>query len=157
MGRKRKELIIKERFFKILVLFGFTDVTSMIHPEYGYTTDALADYSSDIKRAFKKGTYMINCDYEYTWISIGEYRPSIFYSELNDKLIALAIYLASLKRENSRYKFGKYLDKGFDNAEVYDAIMTSYPYSQMNKDRKEAIERARLELPQILDKVESFK
>lgn len=88
MGRKRKELIIKERFFKILVLFGFTDVTSMIHPEYGYTTDALADYSSDIKRAFKKGTYMINCDYEYTWISIGEYRPSIFYSELNDKLIA---------------------------------------------------------------------
>lgn len=49
MGRKRKELIIKERFFKILVLFGFTDVTSMIHPEYGYTTDALADYSSDIK------------------------------------------------------------------------------------------------------------
>ena len=49
MGRKRKELIIKERFFKILVLFGFTDVTSMLHPEYGYTTDALADYSSDIK------------------------------------------------------------------------------------------------------------
>lgn len=157
MGRKRKELIIKERFFKILVLFGFTDVTNVIHPEYGYTTDALADYSSDIKRAFKKGTYMINCDYEYTWISIGKYRPSIFYSELNDKLIALAIYLASLKSENSRYKFGKYLDKGFDNTEVYDAIMTSYPYSQMNKDRKEAIERVRLELPQILGKVEAFK
>lgn len=54
MGRKRKELIIKERFFKILVLFGFTDVTRMIHPEYGYADDALADYSSDIKRAFKK-------------------------------------------------------------------------------------------------------
>lgn len=157
MGRKRKELIIKERFFKILVLFGFTDVTSMIHPEYGYTDDALADYSSDIKRAFKKDTYMINCDYEYTWISIGEYRPSIFYSELNDKLIALAIYLASLESENSRYKFGKYLDRGIDNTEVYDAIMTSYPYSQMNKDRKEAIERARLYLPQILEKVEAFK
>lgn len=135
---ERKKLISKEKFFKILVSFGFTDVTSMIHPEYGYTDDALADYSSDIKRAFKKGTYMINCDYEYTWISIGEYRPSIFYSELNDKLIALAIYLASLKSENSRYKFGKYLDKGFDNTEVYDAIMTSYPYSQMNKDRKKS-------------------
>ena len=91
------------------------------------------------------------------WISIGEYIPNIFYSKLNDKLIALAIYLASLKSENSRYIFGKYLDKVFDNTEVYDAIMTSYPYSQMNKDRKEAIERARLELPQILDKVESFK
>lgn len=154
---RRDELIFKERFFKILVLFGFTDVTSMKHPEYGYTDDALADYSSDIKRAFKKGTYMINCDYEYTWISIGAYRPSIFYSELNDKLIALAIYLASLKSENSRYKFGKYLDKVIDNTKVYDAIMTSYPYSQMNKDRKEAIKRARLKLPQILAKVKSFK
>ena len=100
---------------------------------------------------------MINCDYEYTWISIGAYRPKIFYSKLNDKLIALAIYLASLKSGNSRYKFGKYLDKGFDNTEVYDAIMTSYPYSQMNKDRKEAIKRARLKLPQILAKVKSFK
>lgn len=77
---ERKELIIKERFFKILVLFGFTDVTGMIYPDYGYTADALADYSSDIKRAFKKGTYFITCDYGYTWISIGEYRPSIYYT-----------------------------------------------------------------------------
>ena len=153
----RKELIIRERFFKILVSFGFTDVTKEIHPEYKYTDDALADYSSDIKRAFKNGTYMINCDYGYTWISIGESRPSIYYERLNDKMIALAIYLASLKSDNSRYAFGRYLDKGVDYTEVYDAIMTSYPYSQMNKDRKEAIERARYELPQILDKVESFK
>lgn len=157
MGLKSKELIIKERFFKILVSFGFTDVTKEIHPEYGYTDDALADYSSDIKRAFKKGTYMINCDYDYAWISIGESRPNIFYDKLNDKLIALAIYLGNLKSENSRYKFGKYLDKGLDYTEVYDAIMTSYPYPQMNKDRKKAIENARLELPQILEKVETFE
>ena len=51
------------RFFKILLKAEFTEVSLQIHPEYKYSEAELADYTLMMKRAFKKGTYFINCDY----------------------------------------------------------------------------------------------
>ena len=69
-------------------------------------------------------------------------------------MIALVIFLGGLKTENSRYKFGRY--KTEDKNDVYDAVMTSYPYYKMFKARKNAIEEARTQLPKILEEVRSL-
>ena len=47
----------------------------------------LADYDILMKRAFKKGTYIINCDYADAYINIGEFSHKLGYSQLTDKLI----------------------------------------------------------------------
>lgn len=142
---------MKERFFRILTEFGFSENTNEYYSEYGYTPEQLSDYSEMIKRAFKMGTYTINCDYGVAWISIGEHKKPISFEKISDKLIALVIYLATLKTKNSRYMFGRYLDKVMGFNEIYDAIMTSYPYSNMNNHRKMSIEDARTKLPKILE------
>ena len=74
-------------------------------------------------------------------------------------MIALVIFLGGLKTENSRYKFGRYKFgryKTQDTNDVYDAVMTSYPYDNMFKARKKAIEEARIQLPKILEEVRSL-
>lgn len=87
-----------------------------------------------MKRAFKKGTYFINCDYGGASIKVGESSEFKSFEDISDKLLALVIFLGGLKTENSRYKFGRY--KTEDKNDVYDAIMTSYPYDSMFKARK---------------------
>ena len=63
MGRKTNEVKAKERFFRILLSAGFTDITKNFYKEKGYSEEVLANYSELIKRAFQKGKYIINCDY----------------------------------------------------------------------------------------------
>lgn len=116
----------------------------------------LADYDILMKRAFKKGTYIINCDYADAYISIGEFSHKLGYSQLTDKLIALVIFLAGLKNENSRYKFGRYITVDKDMVDVYDEVMTSYPYRNLTKRCKQSIEDARIQLPRILESIMHF-
>ena len=77
------------RFFRILLNAGFEDITREFHSDYRYSEEMLANYDILMKRAFKKGTYIINCDYDAANISIGEFRHKLGYSQLTDKLIAL--------------------------------------------------------------------
>lgn len=151
MKRQIKE---KVRFFNILLHNGFIDVTQKIHTEYEFTEQELTDYTLMMKRAFAKGSYCVNCDYSEAWIKVGERTSKIEFTNISDKLIALIVYLASLKSENCRYKFGRYICNVGD---VYDAVMKTYPYSKPSKNCKVAIENARNELPKILEKVMSFK
>ena len=60
MGRKTNEVKAKERFFRILLSAGFTDITKNFYKEKGYSEEVLANYSKLIKRAFQKGKYIIN-------------------------------------------------------------------------------------------------
>lgn len=108
-----------------------------------------------MKQAFKKSTYSINCDYGGAFIKVRESSEYKSFENISDKLIALVIYLGSLKTKNSRYKFGRYKTK--DTNDVYDAVMTSYPYDNMFKARKKAIEEARTQLPKILEEVRSLE
>ena len=144
------------RFFRILLNAGFEDITREFHSDYGFSEEMLADYDILMKRAFKKGTYIINCDYGDAYISIGEFRHKLGYSKLTDKLIALVIYLAGLKNENSRYKFGRYITVDKDMVDVYDEVMTSYPYNNPPKRCKQSIEDARNQLPKILENIMQF-
>ena len=144
------------RFFRILLNAGFEDITREFHSDYRYSEEMLADYDILMKRAFKKGTYIINCDYGDAYISIGEFSHKIGYSQLTDKLIALVIFLAGLKNENSRYKFGRYITGNKDMVDVYDEVMTSYPYNSPSKRCKQSIEDARIQLPRILDSIMQF-
>ena len=98
------------------------------NPEYKYSEAELAEYTLMMKRAFKNGTYFINCDYGSAGIQVGDYHKKIGFDHISDKLIALVIYHSRLKSANSRYKFGYYAYKVSDLNDVYDAIMTSYPY-----------------------------
>lgn len=56
------------------------------------------------------------------------YHKKIGFDQISDKLIAFTFYLSASKSANSRYKFGYYAYKVSDLNDVYDAIMTSYPY-----------------------------
>ena len=58
MGRKTNEVKAKERFFRILLSAGFTDITKNFYKEKGYSEEVLANYSKLIKRAFQKGKYI---------------------------------------------------------------------------------------------------
>lgn len=69
----------------------------------------LADYAQLMKRAFKKGNYLINCDYGCAGIKVGDSCEKMGFEHISDKRIALVIYLAGLKNNNSRYKFGYYV------------------------------------------------
>ena len=112
-----------------------------------------------MKRAFKKGTYFINCDYGGASIKVGESSEFKSFEDISDKLIALVIFLGGLKTENSRYKFGRYKFgryKTQDTNDFYDPVMTSYPDDIMFKARKKAIEEARIQLPKILEEVRSL-
>lgn len=144
------------RFFRILLNAGFEDITREFHSDYRYSEEMLAEYNIIMKRAFKKGTYIINCDYDAVNISIGEFRHKLGYSQLTDKLIALVIFLAGLKNENSRYKFGRYITVDKDMVDVYDEVMTSYPYRNPTKRCKQSIEEARNQLPRILESIMQF-
>ena len=147
----------RERFIRILMSAGFQDITlkyySDKHYDRFYTAEQLADYSLDIKRAFKKGNYVIDFDYVNVWLEIGEHNFCIHYSEISDKLIAVVLMLSGLKGKAPRYKFGRY---SVEPNELYDAILNSYPYSCMNQQRKRAIEEARIEIKKCLALVESF-
>lgn len=156
MGRKSNEAIAKERFFKILLNAGFKDITNKLYSDYGYSESDLADYSKVMKRALQKGKYLINCDYGVARISFDYSDPDVPFEKISDKLIALAIYLSTLKSKNSRYKFEIYRNSVKDINDVYDAVMTSYPYRKMSKAQKDAIEDARTQLPKILEFVKSF-
>lgn len=144
----------KVRFFRALLNTGFEDITKMRYSEKKYTERELSDYTVIMKRAFKKGTYIIDCDYGDVFIEIGERPDKKSYSSISDKLIALLIYLGGLKNKSSRYKFGCYRTK--DINEVYDAVMTSYPYYKMTKVSKNAIEHARTQLPKILEEIKTI-
>lgn len=144
------------RFFRILLNAGFEDITREFHSDYGFSEEMLADYDILMKRAFKKGTYIINCDYADAYISIGEFRHKLGYSQLTDKLIALVLYLAGLYNENSRYKFGRYITGNKDMVDVYDEVMTSYPYNRPSKKCKQSIDDARNQLPRILESIMQF-
>ena len=50
-----------------------------------------------MKRAFKKSTYSINCDYGGAFIKVRESSEYKSFENISDKLIALVIYLGSLK------------------------------------------------------------
>lgn len=156
MGRKSNEEIAKERFFRILLKAGFKDITNKLYSDYGYSESDLADYSKVMKRALQNGKYLINCDYGVARISFDYSDPSVPFERISDKLIALAIYLSTLKSKNSRYKFENYRNSVKDINDVYDAVMTSYPYRKMSKAQKDAIEDARTQLPKILEFVKSF-
>ena len=144
------------RFFRILLNAGFEDITREFHSDCRYSEEMLAKYNILMKRAFKKGTYIISCDYADAYISIGEFRHKLGYSKLTDKLIALVIYLAGLYNENSRYKFGRYITVDKDMVDVYDEVMTSYPYRNPTKRCKQSIEDARIQLPRILESIMHF-
>lgn len=132
---------------------GFEDITREFHSDYGFSEEMLADYDILMKRAFKKGTYIINCDYADAYIRIGEFSHKLGYSQLTDKLIALVIFLAGLYNENSRYKFGRYITGNKDMVDIYDEVMTSYPYNSPSKRCKQSIEDARNQLPRILESI----
>lgn len=100
-----------------------------------------------MKRAFKKGTYSINCDYGGAFIKVRESSEYKSFENISDKLIALVIYLGSLKTKNSRYKFGRYKTK--DTNDVYDAVMTSYPYDNMFKARKKLSRKHAFNFPKF--------
>lgn len=154
MGKEDEQTRKKVRFFQALLNAGFNDTTTKWYPEKKYSEDTLSCYANMMKRAFEKGTYFVNCDYGDVYINIGERSEKMAYEAISDKLIALVIFLGSLKSENSRYKFGRYKFNDFN--EVYDIVMTTYPYDKMNKARKEAIEYARTQLPKILEEVRSI-
>lgn len=156
MSRQDKTTEMKVKFFQALLNAGFTDITRKFHSDYDYSEEELDDYVSIIKRAFIKGTYTINCDYGEAWIKVGEHNTKIGFDHISNKLIALIIYLAGLKNENSRYKFGYYACKVADINDVYDSIMISYPYANPNKMCKQSIEEARSKLPKILEEVMSL-
>lgn len=105
MGRQSKQTKMQVRFFRILLDAGFTDITQQLYKDYCYSENELADYSLMMKRAFKKGNYLINCDYGCAGIKIGDSCKKIGFEHISDKLIALAIYLSGLKNANSRYKY----------------------------------------------------
>lgn len=156
MERLSKQTKMQVRFFRILLDAGFTDITKQLYKDYCYREDELADYKLMIKRAFKKGNYLINCDYGCAGIKIGDSSKKIGFEYISDKLIALVIYLSNIKNANSRYKYGYYVHKLDDMNDVYDAIMTSFPYKNPNKACKQSIEDARLRLPKILEGIISF-
>ncbi len=156
MDRQIKPINMKVRFFQTLLNAGFVDNTYQFYSDCGYSEKEIADYKSMIKRAFQKGNYTVNCDYCEAWIKVGEHKSKIGFENISDKLIALVIYLASLKNANSRYKFGYYAYKVSDINDVFDAIMTSYPYANPNKVCKQSIEDARSKLQKILEEVMLF-
>ena len=109
-----------------------------------------------MKRAFKKGNYLINCDYGCAGIKVGDSCEKMGFEHISDKLIALVIYLAGLKNNNSRYKFGYYVTSVKNLNDVYDAIMVSYPYPNPPTACKMSIAEARTQLPIILEKIKSI-
>lgn len=151
MGKEDEQTRKKVRFFQALLNAGFNDTTTKWYPEQKYSKDTLSCYANMMKHAFEKGTYFVNCDYGEVNVRIGERSKKIAYESISDKLVALVIFLGSLKSKSSRYKFGRYKFNDFN--EVYDIVMTSYPYDKMSKTRKEAIEYARTQLPKILEEV----
>ena len=155
MNKEDEETKKKVHFFRALLNAGFKDITNDIYPEKNYSEKELSCYTNIMKRAFKKGTYSINCDYGGAFIKVRESSEYKSFENISDKLIALVIYLGSLKTKNSRYKFGRYKTK--DTNDVYDAVMTSYPYDNMFNARKKAIEEARIQLPKILEEVRSLE
>lgn len=157
MGRKTNEVKTKERFFRILLNAGFKDITNKLYYDYGYSESELTDYSEVMKRALQKGKYLINCDYGGARILFDTRDEYIGFKLISDKLIALTIYLSALKSKSGRTKFEVYRNSVKDLNEVYDAVMTSYPYRRMSKAQKDAIEDARTQLPKILEFVESFR
>ena len=80
----------------------------------------------------------------------------IGFERISDKLIALTIYLSTLKSKSSRTKFEVYRNSVKDLNDIYDAVMTSYPYRRMSKVQKDSIEDARTQLPKLLEFVKSF-
>lgn len=150
MNKEDEETKKKVHFFRALLNAGFKDITNDIYPEKNYSEKELSCYTNIMKRAFKKGTYSINCDYGGAFIKVRESSEYKSFENISDKLIALVIYLGSLKTKNSRYKTK-------DTNDVYDAVMTSYPYDNMFKARKKAIEEARIQLPKILEEVRSLE
>lgn len=72
MGRYCKQTKMQVRFFRILLASGFTDVTQQLYADYRYIEMELADYAQLMKRAFKKGNYLINCDYGCAGIKVGD-------------------------------------------------------------------------------------
>ncbi len=156
MGRKTNEVKAKERFFRILLSAGFTDITKNFYKEKGYSEEVLVNYSELIKRAFQKGKYIINCDYGVARILFDYSSVPIGFERISDKLIALTIYLSTFKSKSSRTKFEVYRNSVKDLNDIYDAVMTSYPYRRMSKVQKDSIEDARTQLPKLLEFVESF-
>lgn len=153
MGRYSKQTKMQVRFFRILLASGFTDVTQQLYADYRYSEMELADYAQLMKRAFKKGNYLINCDYGCAGIKVGNSCGKMGFEYISDKLIALVIYLAGLKNNNSRYKFGYYVTSVKNLNDVYDAIMVSYPYPNPPTACKMSIAEARTQLLKILEKI----
>lgn len=157
MGRNTNEIKAKVRFFRIMLRAGFTDITNKLYYDYGYSERELADYSEVMKRALQKRQYLINCDYGGARILFDTRDEYIGFELISDKLIALTIYLSTLKSKSSRTKFEVYRNSVKDLNDIYDAVMTSYPYRRMSKVQKDSIEDARTQLPKLLEFVESFR
>jgi hypothetical protein len=113
MNKENEETKKKVHFFRALLNAGFKDITNDIYPEKHYSEKELSCYTNIMKRAFKKGTYSINCDYGGAFIKVRESSEFKSFEDISDKLIALVIYLGSLKTKNSRYKFGSKYSKTF--------------------------------------------
>lgn len=156
MGRYSKQTKMQVRFFRILLAAGFTDITQQLYADYRYSEMELADYAKMMKRAFKKGNYIINCDYGCAGIEVGDSCEKMGFEHISDKLISLVIYLAGLKNNNSRYKFGYYAHSMKDLNDVYDAIQMSYPYPNPSRACKMSIADARTQLPKNLEKIKSI-
>lgn len=157
MGRKTNEAKAKERFFRILLSAGFKDITNKQYYDYGYSESELADYSKVMKRALQNGKYVLDCDYGVARILFDYSSAPIGFEIISDKMIALTIYLSTLKSKSSRTKFEVYRNSVKDLNDIYDAVMTSYPYRRMSKAQKDAIEDARTQLPKLLEFVKSFR
>ena len=52
------------------------------NPEYKYSEAELAEYTLMMKRAFKNGTYFINCDYGSAGVQVGDYHKKIGYDAI---------------------------------------------------------------------------
>ena len=72
MNKEDEETKKKVHFFRALLNAGFKDITNDIYPEKHYSEKELSCYTNIMKRAFKKGTYSINCDYGGAFIKVGE-------------------------------------------------------------------------------------
>ena len=68
-------------------LYSVNSITASVNvffgnPEYKYSEAELAEYTLTMKRAFKNGTYFINCDYGSAGVQVGDYHKKIGYDAI---------------------------------------------------------------------------
>ena len=68
-------------------LYSVNSITASVNvffgnPEYKYSEAELAEYTLMMKRAFKNGTYFINCDYGSAGVQVGDYHKKIGYDAI---------------------------------------------------------------------------